>query len=188
MADWSVIRTALERWVVDRTGLPVSWRGRPAGRQFSDAHALLSISAIRTRGLRDDIVTEDDGPAGAEVTHSQVGWRSFTFECQVRSHRQSNDVDALHYTTLLRDSVRLPTLSAAVFDAAGIAFASILSEIDMPATLDGRDMSVAQIDILFNATSEVTIDTPTTYVDEIVGAVLESPDGTPVWTGDLDVG
>lgn len=181
-----MIRTALEGWVVTVTGLPTSWRHRPAARSFSDAHAVLDITGRRSKGLRDDLVYDDLGAVGAEIRYSTAGHRVFTFGVQIRSMRTADDLDALYYTSLIRDSLRLPQISTAVFAAANIAVNRVLSEIEIEETQDGRSRSVAQIDIAFNATAAVD-DTPTTYISTATDATLETPEGTPVWSGDLEV-
>jgi hypothetical protein len=114
----------------------------------------------------------------------QSGQRSFTFIVQVRSDRASVDHDAKHYTSLLRDSIRLPIRSTAVFQGVDIAISSILNEISLPDMQDGRQKSVAQIDLAFNA-SAIVEDTSTTYIETIEDADLEIPEGTTVWSGDI---
>jgi hypothetical protein len=96
------------------------------------------------------------------------------------------DHDAKHYTSMLRDRIRLPQTSHAVFAAADIAFNTILSEVQLPDTQDGRTKSVAQIDIAFNADSVVE-DTGQQWIETVDDADLEIPSGTVVWTGDIPV-
>lgn len=190
MADWSVIRSALEGWVEERTGLPAYWAKRPRGWPSQDGgYAILSISARQTVG--NDMInsTYNSGAdAGEEIEVAQEGSRTFVFGVQIRTFRQSDDVDALHYTSILRDSTSLPTLSTALFEAAGIDFASIVGEADIDSRLDGREVSVAQLDMLFNTTASVS-DTATGYINTINDLEFFDVDNPspPLWTGDIEV-
>jgi len=188
MADWSVIRSTLATWVGDITGLPVHWRRRPNSFSFSSAHVVLDIIGRRSKGLRDDLsyVYDDTEPAGERIVYSSTGHRVFTLSVQVRSQRTADDLDALHYTSLIRDSIRLPQRSHDVFAAADIAFNTVLSETEIADTIDGRDESIAVIDISFNATASA-VDTGATFIEKAKNAELQIPEGTTVWTGDLDV-
>jgi len=186
MADWSLIESTLEAWVLDVTGLPTYWRGRPRAPSFLNAgYALLDITGRRTVGV-DDVVVEYDATqsAGQEIRGYQSGQRVFTFSVQIRTQRQSVDNDAKNYTSLIHDSLRLPIKTVAPLAAASIAVASVLSDTDISQTLDGRDLSIAQIDIRMNAGSQ-TEDTPTGYIARVKNAAIEIPEGTSRWSGDL---
>ena len=187
MADWSTIRTTLGTWINTITGLPVYWARRPRSMRFSDTgYVILDITTRRTLGLRDDLQYEydDTKPNGEQIRYYQSGQRVFTLTVQVRTDRNSDDLDALHYTSLIRDSLRLPIKTTTVLDAADIAVNAILQEIELSELQDGREKSVAQIDISFNATA-ITEDTSTTYVESLDDADLEIPEGSVVWTGDI---
>jgi hypothetical protein len=188
MADWSLIESTLEAWVLDVTGLPTYWRGRPGAPSFSNnGYALLQITGRRTRGI-DEVQTEYDNTqaAGEEIRSWQSGQRIFTFTVQIRTQRQAVDVDAKNYTSLLRDSTRLPQKTVAPLAAASIAIASVIAETDISDTLDDRDLSIAQIDIRMNA-GALTEDTKTGYIETIKDATFEAPEGTPRWTGDFEL-
>lgn len=189
MADWSVIETTLETWVGNITGLPTYWRTRPAAPTYADTgYVLLSISGIRTLGL-DEVYSEYDSgaDAGEEYESWQRGQRVFTLEAQVRCQRTTVDYDAKNYTSLLRDSLRLPVKTIEVINAADIAIDQVLTEVDITELVNSRDMSVAQIDIRFN-TKSVTADTPVGYIATITGAAAKDEDGNTLWTGDLVIG
>lgn len=198
MPDWSVIETQLSTWVNNVTGLPVYWQDRPStdavtgntGVPFNDnGRCMLSISAPVTVG-RDMLAHTYDStqPARSQMRVYQEGARTFTFSVQVRTYRQTVDLDAKHYTSLLRDRVDLPTTSTALFDVADIAYARILGEADTETVnAAGRKMSVAQIDFRFNATSTVE-DTAIDWIETITDADLEIPEGTVVDTSDYTVG
>lgn len=186
MADWSAIRSAIETWVASITGLPVYWRRRPRGWVSEEGgYVLLDTMSHVTRGT-DQVVLEYDAAAatGSEYTHYQLGQRTFVLEIQVRTWRTSDDVDSLHYTSLVRDSLRLPS-TAAAFAAVDVAIARAASEIRIDDTQDDRQMSVSQLDILINAISS-RADTPTGYIETVEGD-LEVPEGSSAWTGDFEV-
>jgi len=188
VADWSTIETQLETWVGNTTGLDTHWAKRPRAMGFSDAGwCRLSIDARTTVG-NDAIKFEYDvtAPAGARMRTYQRGARVFTFSVQVRTWLETVDVDAKNYTSLLRDRTGFPSAKE-LFDVAEIAFATILGEPTFDTTQDGREMSVAQLDMRFNAASNVE-DTATTWIETVTDADMETPEGTVVWTGDLDVG
>lgn len=188
MADWTAIETALAAWVTARTGLECVWAHRPTGWHSPQGYCLLSHAGRRTVG-NDELQQDYDAtaPAGEEITTAQVGQRQFTLGVQVRTWRTSGGADAKHYTSLIRDAVCLPTLSDAVFKAVDLAFARILSETDLLSQQDGREMSVAQLDLRFNATA-LTADTPTGYIATLDDFRLEVPSGTLRWTGDIAIG
>lgn len=190
MQDWSLIRTQLETWVQSITGLPTHWNKRPRGWLAEDSgYAILRIIGRRSVGLDStDYEYDDTASAGEEIVISQCGHRQFTFEIQVRTWRQSDDVDALHYTTLLRNSTSLPQKSVAVFDEAEIDFVQVLNEVDLDEEIDGRDISIANLDLLFNSYSEVE-DTATGYVETLKDFEFQDLDNTtpPLWTGDVDI-
>lgn len=189
MADWSLIETTLETWVENITGLPTYWRSRPSAPTYSDSgYVLLSISAIVTQGF-DEVYTEyDDGAAaGSEVRSWQRGHRTFTLAAQVRAHRQAVDNDAKHYTSLLRDSIRMPVKTVDLLYEADIAVAKILAETVIDEDVTGREMSVAQLDIRINAKS-VTEDTSVGYIATITGAVAEDENGNDYWSGNIAIG
>lgn len=197
--DLSAIRTALETWVESITGLDVVWRDRKekSGTVASQwgsgvgtskqARVLLYLSTPVTMG-RDEARATYDDTAQPEVSiiHRQIGQRTIVLEVIVETHRASDDFDARHYTNLLRNRVVLPIQSTAVFDSADLSFNRIENEQDLTETVNKVGLSVAQMDIVFNSSSTVE-DTPTTWI-ETAESTLEVPEGTPVWTGDFQVG
>jgi hypothetical protein len=190
MADWSLIRTTLGTWVTTVTGLTTYWRRRPRPAHFGDAYALLDIVGRRTVG-NDEVIQEYDATAaaGSQIRRYQVGQRQFTLPIQIRTSRQADDNDALEYTSLIRDQVYLPETSDDEFRAADIAIARILSEVEIDARLDNRDLSVAQIDLLMNA-ANLTEGIATGWIetlDDFEFYDVENP-APPLWTGDIDVG
>jgi len=189
MADWSVIRAVLKAWVTSITGLTPYWSNRPKPRHFGDAYALLGITGRRTVG-NDAVISEYDATqaAGSQIRRYQAGSRQFTFWTQVRTSRQSDDNDAMHYTSMIANSTCLPALTESKFKGADISFARILGETDLDARIDNRDMSVAQIDLLINA-SNIQEDTATGWIKTLKDFEFYDVDNPapPLWTGDIDV-
>jgi hypothetical protein len=76
-----------------------------------------------------------------------------------------------------------------VFKDADIAFARVLSEVDFDQRLDNRDLSIAQIDLAFNATA-ITEDTATGWIETLDDFEFYDVDNPapPLWTGDVEVG
>jgi len=192
VADWSDIRSTLASWVSGITGLTCYWHRRPRPAHFGDNYAILDLTGRRTVG-NDEIVTEydDTQPAGREIRRYQIGQRQFTFPIQIRCQRTSDDVDAMHYTSLIRDAVCLPDTTEAALKTADISFARVLAETDLDYLLDNRNLTVAQLDLLLNASS-IREDIPTGWVetlDDFKFYDVVDPD-VPVliWTGDIDVG
>ena len=188
MADWSAIETALEDWVEDVTGLPTRWRGRPQKPTFSNqGYALLSISAIVTRGV-DEVFSwyDDTQPAGSEIRSVQRGQRTFTFGVQIRTQRQTVDYDAKHYSSLIHDSLRLPMKTVAALALADIAIARVLADTQTPAEIEGREMSVSQVDIRMNARS-VLEDTAVGYIENLKDLEIKDGDGNILYSGDISL-
>jgi hypothetical protein len=195
--DWSTVETQLAAWVANVTGMPCYWSKRPTvnavtgvtGLPHGDAgRCILTISGRNTVG-NDMIVFEYDStqPATAQMRTYQRGQRNFTLSVQVRTYRQTVDLDAKEFTDRLRDRTGVPS-SAAFFDAADIAFAKVLGETDDLTVVDrGREMSVAQIDLRFNGSAEFE-DTATTWIEHITNADCEIPEGTLVSRNTYDVG
>jgi hypothetical protein len=190
MADWSLIRSTLEAWVTNVTGLTCYWRRRPRPSHFGDAYAILDIASRTTRG-NDEVVTEYDAsrPRGEEIVRTQCGQRQFTFSVQVRTSRTADDNDALHYTSMLRDRTCLVETTDDPWETAGVAHARVLSEVDIEYLHDAREMSIAQIDLLVNATATAE-DVPTGWIETLEDFELTDREDPPnvVWTGDIDVG
>ena len=186
MADWSTIEAALEDWVGGITGLPVYWRHRPFAASFNnDGLALLSIISRKSLGHEDLTYTDTGTTPGEEIVYYQSGQRQFTLRVQIRTHRQTVGKDAKQYTSEIRDRLALPATTTAPWSEAGIAFARVLSEIGFDSRLDGRELSVANLDILVNA-SALAEDAPIGYIETVHDADLEL-DSTVRWTGDLEV-
>lgn len=183
-------RAALAEWIEARTDLPVHVERRPRGWPSQDGgYVILALRERSNVGV--DMITssyDDSAPDGEEIEVAQEGARTLTARIQVRTFRQSDGRDAAHYAAILRNSACLPQLSRSVFGPAGIEYAAVIGEVDVDAELDGRDVSVAQLDLLFNATSSVS-DEPTGYVEHLEGFELYDVDSPspPMWEGDIDL-
>jgi hypothetical protein len=197
--NFQAIKDALAGWVTAVAFLPAYWRGtkeaginwRPTLTPQEAGYFLLNISGFRTVG-RDDLVYSDDSTVpGEEIEYYTFGQRVFTFSAQARTWMQNHDnagfdFQSIAYTNMLRNALRLPIRSRAVFSAVEIAFNTVLSEVELPTIQDGREMSVSQIDIAFNCHG-VALDTATGYIATVDDAELEVPEGNVVWTGDIEV-
>lgn len=161
----ALIQDRLGAWVTAATaepfgasgGLPVYWRGRAAG--YRKSHALLFVSGLRTVGqdcLLFDEVTAVDEITGetvvVDVAPVQQGQRELTLEVQVRCYRTTEAVSSRHFTAMIRDCLRLPD-SQAFFDACGVAFQRVAADLDLTEISDEREMTIAQLDIVFNASA-----------------------------------
>jgi hypothetical protein len=189
VADWSLVETQLETWVNNITGLDTHWEKRPRAMSFTDlGWCQLSLPTVNTVG-NDILRREYDStyPAAGQIRTYQDGARNFTFSVQVRTWRQNVDLQARHYTDLLRGRVDLPEISTALFTAADIAYARILGKTDFDIVQDGREMSVSQIDFRFNGKSVVE-DTTSTWIETIEDASFEAPEGTVRSVNDYEVG
>jgi len=90
-------------------------------------------------------VTVTDG-TDLVLRAQQQGLRSFILEVQVWSHSHADGKDALHYTELLRGN----TLRYVdTFLAANLGFSEVRSTTMFDRALLGREVSVAQTDLLF---------------------------------------
>ncbi len=183
-------RGALIEWIEARTGLPVYAEKRPRGwPSQDDGYVILALRERSNVGV--DMITssyDSSAPAGEEIEMAQEGARTLTARIQVRTFRQSDGVDAACHAAALRNSTCLPQLSHSIFEPAGIEYAAVIGETDVDAELDGRDVSVVQLDLLFNATSSVS-DEPTGYVEHLEGFELYDVDSPspPMWEGDIDL-
>ena len=189
MANWSTIETTLATWVRNLTGLHVAWKGRPRSPSFSNTGwCELSISGEKTVGNDNIIIEEDTGTPdpGEELLVSQDGARSFVFGVQIRTFRQDVGHDARHFASLIRDRVCMPVTTGEVLAAADVAFAKIVGDIPVDFELDGRPMSIHQLDLLMLTTSLV-FDAPMGYISEVHEASVEVPLGTVVQTIDIPV-
>ncbi len=184
--DQSLIETTLEAWVRGITGLPARWAGRPVKPSMSSAgYLVLSIDSIVVRGL--PTLTERWDSVADKVIYTQEQSLTFTFGVQVRAQRQGVDHNARHFSSLIRDRLFLRQTTGEALDAAGIAVARILGDTPVSTEIDGRTMSVHQLDIRMNATSSVD-DLPVETIRSLVDVEAEIPTGNTVWTGDIPVG
>lgn len=189
MADWSLIRSTLAAWVTAQTGLTCYWRRQPRSSAWGDqGYVLLDITALKTVGFDSlDTTYSAAGEPLACLTYSQEGFREFTFPVQVRRYRTADDVDAIDSVSRLRDSVRFPSVSRA-FGLADLGFNTILADVDIETKLDGREMSVRQIDFRFNTTATAS-DAPLGKIASAIAAEFQTPEGAPpAWTGNIPIG
>lgn len=194
----STIQTQLATWVTAITasqigagnGLSSYWKGAPAGRRID--HALLFIGPIIRIG-GDDLDYEVDLLAnpGEEITHYQTGQRQFTLQIQIWSYSSNPSKNAREYIRRIRDRLWLDDWDS-MLATAEIGVQGANPEIDLSGDVgQGREMSVGQIDVIFNAcTNEAgaaigyisTVEFQTNFT---------LPDGSPAsgqFSGDIEVG
>lgn len=187
MADWSLIETTVAAWLTSITGLPTRWTGRPVKPTFSsNGYLVLSKSAVKTVGS--PTLTEAWDDEEDEVTYTSEASVSFTLGVKIVTQRASVDHDAQHFASLIMDRLFLRMTTGEVLDAADIAVARVLGDTPIgDQMIDGREMSVHQLDLRLNATASVS-DTPVETIRTIVDAEADVPSGTTVWSGDITIG
>lgn len=161
------IRPALAAIVASTTGIPaasVFWGTRPRG-WTGPIYAVLRLESVVAVG-RDSVRYDYDvaRPLGAEIVPTADGIRSATWIVQVWSHSALDASDALQAVLALRDRLHMDTVRDAL-QAVHVGIGAVLGSRNLDVTQDGREMSVAQIDIGINATSTAT-DTPIGYVEQ----------------------
>jgi len=157
-----------------------AWKAPTPNTTSPQGTAELFFTSPRPVG-RDQVIHEEDltQPQGSEITHYQRGQRQIMWEIKITTHRQSDDLDALHYVNLITDRILL-TAAKAAFEDAEMAFARIMATVDLSAIVASRDMSVFQMDILLNANS-LTADTPIGYIETVEGDTeFTDASGSPV--------
>ena len=153
----AVIRAALATAITGMTGIAAAsifWARRPQGRH-APQYAVLRLRSPVAHG-RDEVVYREPGgaPVGSELVPHQVGLRGFVWQIQIHSHDATDALDALAYCEAIRDRLLLPEYTDA-FTAADIAVADVAALLEIDRDQDKREMSVAQIDVRMNATSDV---------------------------------
>lgn len=179
------IRAVIETWVAATTGLPVQWRERPQG--FGESRAVLHLTGFRGVGHDEvQLDIDDTRPANTEIIPYQTGHRVATLQIVVEVPDQRDGLDALYYVQQLRDSFILPELDA-LLEVAGCSFGRVLLEpTDLTQTADLRRLSRAGMDLSINAPT-ARAGTAHGYIGELTDLSFETPPGTPVWVGDIEV-
>jgi hypothetical protein len=155
--DLSAIRAGLEAWLEELTGLQVHWRKRPQNWR-SQAWIKCRISSIVSIG-RDSLTYREDGN---DLYANQQGLRAFTLEIQFWSHSFEDDKDALHYSTIVQDSL---INSWETFCEIGVGFGSVLSTRYFDREILRREVDMIQMDVLFNAEAARENPVATTWIE-----------------------
>ena len=148
-------QAALKAWVEGVLAVPVYWYGE----QFSwtgKTRVRLKLSGMRGRGVDQVTFEQQTGePAGADMSPRITGPREMTLNILVESRDHTATGRAAYYLERLRTSLQLPRVKAA-FTAAGLAFASAGGVLDLDQVVQNRQESQASLDILLNASVDVT--------------------------------
>jgi len=168
--DLSAIRSGLQSWIEALTGLPVYWRSRAQNWQGAAWIELRIISPVAIG--RDSLTYREDVN---DLYPRQIGLRSFILEIQVWSHNFADDLDSLHYSEIIRDSL---IHSWAEFKEIGVGFGDILSTASFEQALLRREADMVQLDVLFHADSSRENATPTTWIETVDMSGDLGDDGT----------
>lgn len=172
--DRKALKIALGNWFAEVTGLEPRdrensqhWGGTWDPSKTSApvlAHGLLFLKVVKTIGVdRRTKQYNDAAPAGEEIVPRVQGFRELLWEVRVWSRSQNEDEDASFYLEKVRD--RLHSHSAIqLFSSLGLGVQNVTKTVDMTRTEHNRRVSVAQIDVTFNAAIDIA-DTPYGYVD-----------------------
>lgn len=194
--SWSTARTNLLAWAGADYGngtLPAVWRDTAADNAYAGrVRAVLDLVGLATIG-KDEVRYANVTPpvAGSELSVTVTGQRTITLEVRIEAQDQRAGYDAIAYMSLLRTSFQRPSVVASM-KAAGLAFNSILSEVELrgESVYQQRIHSAVQMDVMMNASVELA-DSAATYI-EFLGYETEflGPDGLPTshqLTGTLDL-
>jgi len=153
----AVVRAALEGIITAATGIPaesIYWSARPRG-WIDPPYVVARLRSYADQGWDAiDFQYDNTRPLGEELEPHAKGLRSVTWEVQLWSSSATDAGDALALATALRDRLSLPAYTAAL-KAAEIAYAGTAALVELDRLQDDRELSVAQLDVYLNATSDV---------------------------------
>ena len=147
------------------------WRGKVRCR--------LNFMSSRDLGV-DELRYEQDTdlPAGEDFVPTVSGNRQLTLSLLLQSRDQRAECTARWHLEKLRTSLRKPSVKTAL-RAAGLAYTTAESVVQLDRHVDDRWESQASLDIHFNAVvNERDTDEAGSYVDKAsIAATLTAPDG-----------
>lgn len=162
--DRKAISTALGAWFTAVTGLEPYDRENSQRWTGNRAHGELFLKVIGSVGVdRRYYEVRGGAPAGEEIVPHVQGARELLWEVRVKSWSQNNDEDAHFYLEKVRNLIRGHSAQS-ILTGLGLGVQEIRESIDMTYTESGRRVSLAQLDIRFNASIDVE-DEPFGYVD-----------------------
>lgn len=178
--DWATIQDAIKAWAAAQSGLTASWRNELESWVTQD-RLWLQILSSNDVG-HDEIRYTTNGGAAPEVDQEPTfsGLREFTLQITCESRDQYAASHAIHHLEVLRASLYKPSVVDA-FTTAKIAVADILAVTQQDREYEGRWISQASMDVLFNSVSNVT-DT-----DEATGLIDKAEISTTMEEGDSDL-
>ena len=186
--DFANVRDGLQTWFEAVTGLEGRYRETPQhfGGSWqkpsaSGAYGLLHLAVIVPVGSKDETIWTYDGGAatGEEMIPAQRGLREITWEVQVWSPSQIPGEGAPTYIARVMDMMHAPS-AIATFSSLKLGVVSVSGLRDLTGLSADNNISLAQIDVVFNAGFELT-DTAgvTGYVEGFeVESQLEENDGS----------
>lgn len=173
--NWGTIRPILKTQVGLIVAVPTLWEDEP--RSFNpEALCLLTITAVSGQGW-DECRTQQDlnQPLGLEMQDQWCGNRSFTLTARIESLIQTDTGNAYNYLELVRDKFWFRGTSA-ILRAANLAIRGLEPTVDLTATQDDRNRSIAALDIKIDARTSILDPERYPYVEtwDVTGA-LQKP-------------
>jgi hypothetical protein len=164
--DMVAIRAALGTWFSAVTGLRAqdregkqdwggtfnpSYSGAPVS-----AEGKLHVAVIGTLGVdRRRFEYDDQEPQGSEIIPHVEGQRMLLWEVQIESLSQEAGEDAPFYLNRVRDLLHAPSAITA-FSGVQLGVREISDNVDLTLLQNNRRVSLAQMDVMFNACTDVT--------------------------------
>lgn len=181
--DFATHQTAIETWVGDQLGIPVSWQ---AEQQLFQTKPRARLNIISVSDLGVDQVRwayDSEAVAGEELVPAVTGLRNLTLSVLVESRSQTASGAARYYLEKLRTSIRKPSVMDALHTA-GLALQTIESIQVLDEEIDGRLESRASLDFLFGVAVEESDATEAgAYVEsaDVTATIYDAEDNNKGW-------
>jgi hypothetical protein len=185
--NFATYKTAIVTWLSTETGLTTQIADE-AGGWANKTRIFVRLSRPQ-RQSRDWVVWEQDTDLdpGVDMIPSVVGCRTVVARIEVQSRNNSGNNCAMFFVDKIQTSLAKPSVKAALY-AAGLAYNTTLSTVDLSMIFDEREESRAAIDILFNSVVEETDPQGAdSYVAAFeVTATFKKPDDSEIgWTEEI---
>ncbi len=128
----------------------------------------LSLGPTGRKGLDDAIVNEYDAskPLGQEMTENVAGYRLFTLKVLCECLLQGDDSTAWGHLELIATRIQWST-SKAQLNAVNVGFVRISDLQDLSRMIDGRQASIASIDIRLSTRTNERNPQGNGYIDTV---------------------